>query len=156
MIDTPLSPYLKSRMNEPLNSRVKRLVIPERKMSGFMQKLSGLMFFETMLYGLASKFSKDYSGGCWDFVEIPATSEVGLPARFVYPIRDTPLAVSNEMNCFEGILSPVDFGIGISLIAFSNASFSDKSDKSSKSYHGLIGWMDAQSDLQPELYGFID
>jgi len=134
----------------------------EADLSAALARMSGLPFFESALFSLASRLSKDYNGGSWKFVRVAETDEgrsLEHPAIFMYPDVEegTVFHVVNADNYFEGDLDPITFGIGVTLMSLSAASFVDRTKRSATAFHALYDWLVKVEDyVDPQLYRLID
>lgn len=76
---------------------------------------------EPTIFSMASRLSKDYQGGYWNFY---ALSNGGF---FMSPEDDCIFTVSSE-NGYQGSMSAEAFGMTVCLYAFSHLSFSDNGE----------------------------
>ena len=107
--------------------------------------------FEIAVYNLANDYCADYRGGYWEFAEDDATQ-----ARFMFPHSDQPtLHVINPDNYFEGDLTPLEFGMGVCLIALSHLSFQLPNNASIAIAHRRLYKLVGEHG-NANLFGFID
>jgi hypothetical protein len=103
-------------MSEPetlTNIPVRSLAEHERV--GFMPALfpGCYIFGENAVYGWADRFSREYSGGLWDF----RTDDAGV--RYLVPLGYDTFNVEQSMNGYEGQMSADAYGIFCTLMGLS-------------------------------------
>jgi Antirestriction protein len=76
-----------------------------------------LLTFEGAVYDLMRRFSADYRGGFWDFVEL---SNGGF---YMMPQHEGTFRFCIDTNGYEGEMSPDAAGITVCLFAYSHLSF---------------------------------
>lgn len=76
-----------------------------------------LLTFESAVYDFMRRFSPDYRGGFWDFVEL---SNGGF---YMAPQHEGTFRFSVDTNGYEGEMSPEAAGITVCLFAYSHLSF---------------------------------
>ena len=104
--------------------------------------------FEDLVYDLARAYSVDYKGGYWEFCEHGA-------AWFMYPDTNTHYNVINIDNHFHGMLPPVEFGLGITLIALSWLANMYNAAEIGAEYTRLADALD-EMKLSVSFWAFID
>ena len=76
-----------------------------------------LLTFEGAVYDFMRRFSPDYRGGFWDFIEL---SNNGF---YMSPEHEGTFRFSVDTNGYEGEMSPDAAGITVCLFAYSHLSF---------------------------------
>ena len=76
-----------------------------------------LLAFEGAVYDLMRRFSPDYRGGFWEFIEL---SNGGF---YMSPQHEGSFRFSVDTNGYEGEMSPDAAGITVCLFAYSHLSF---------------------------------
>lgn len=103
---------------------------------------------ENLIYNLADDYAADYRGGYWEFYAggfMAPTAGVGETVHVV-----------NADNYFEGDLSPIEFGMGVTLIALSRLTFMfPDDDRAADSFYALREFI-FDNEPSPELLSFID
>jgi hypothetical protein len=106
----------------------------DEERNGFLFKKLGVASFkyEKLMFQLAERFSPDYQGGFWTFVEL----EKG--GFYAYPYGDKEFRVSVDTNGYEGTMSAKAFGIGVSIFAQNWMMSESDAAKSLKNYRELL------------------
>ena len=76
-----------------------------------------LLAFEGAVYDFMRRFSPDYRGGFWDFIEL---SNGGF---YMSPEHEGTFRFSVDTNGYQGQMSPDAAGITVCLFAYSHLSF---------------------------------
>ena len=82
-----------------------------------------LLTFEGAVYDFMRRFSLDYRGGFWDFIEL---SNGGF---YMAPQHEGTFRFSVDTNGYEGEMSPDAAGIAVCLFAYSHLSFRYSEDQ---------------------------
>lgn len=130
--------------------------IPESERGDILPRYTGAAFlrFESLVYTLMGRACADYHGGFWQFY---ALSNGGF---FMAPDRDEPMTLTWPDNYFEGQMSAEAAGIGVSLMALSFLTFSERISDATREcladrFHELREFASAHAEANLIL-GFID
>ena len=137
-------------MSDTVN--ITRHDVTEDARLGFLQDQLGAqcVLFEMTDYGLADRFSPDYSGGFWTFYTLQPNG------FYMAPEGDEPFNVSNDMNYFQGQMSADAFGIALCLFAFSHMSFAENAPEVlSARFHQLREYALGHAEVSA-IFGFLD
>lgn len=98
--------------------------VAQRSRLNFLPKHAGRFFmtFEALVFNVAERFSKSYSGGFWEFKEGKTQGEVETPFFYLVPSGEK-FEVSNPNNYFSGELTGEAYGVGVTLMSLSNFLF---------------------------------
>ena len=118
---------------------IRTCLIDNKRMECTAQLFGDLFPFrlEPFIFDMAGSLSRDYQGGYWNMYEL---SNGGF---YMAPESNTPFQVSC-MNGYKGTQSADAFGITVCLYAYSNLSFSDKTELAetcTEHYHLLREYM---------------
>ncbi|MFN4267059.1 MAG: antirestriction protein [Aquabacterium sp.] len=129
-------------------------LVPESRRLEFLPMLFGeqlMIIGEMTVFSLMSKFSPDYHGGLWDFVEVPNGGYMRPSVS-----HDSRLyKFSCPDNWFEGEVSADAAGIIVTLIALSHMSFKDRTDRCADHFHALRDFVDGHPEASL-IYRAID
>ena len=125
-----------------LNNFVSIIEDDEERMEFLPWLMKGNVFhgltFENLVYQMSEKLTSDYNGGYWDFTKTKK-NDVGL---MLYGANKA-LTVANQGNYTEATVDGRIFGVIVSMMVASHASFAfyeskpDLAEKMANLYHGL-------------------
>ena len=134
-----------------MSAPVTAIRVSEEKRSAFLPHHAphGMLRFENLIYTLMDIACPDYNGGLWTFWHL---SNGGF---FLSPDREDRLRLTWDDNFFDGEMSPEAAGIGVTLMALSQASFALHQEHYGKKFHLLREFALEHSEAG-SIFGFID
>ena len=126
MSDVAASPA----MNRPHAAHI----VPDARRMQFLPDLFGvnrMIAGERTIFSIMSQLDENYCGGLWDFLELD-----GKPL-YMRLDGEGHIAIRWHGNGYAGTVSTDAAGIIACLIAFSNLSFDDPTDRMAEAFHRL-------------------
>ena len=118
---------------------ITKQIVPDDRRTDHVDRIFGVHFplrLEPVIFALADRLSKDYTGGYWNFYAL------GNGGFFMAPESDALFTVHAD-NGFQGKMSAEVFGITACPYAYSNLSFGDgeSAEECAKQFHLLREYM---------------
>lgn len=109
-----------------------------------------LLAFEGAVYDFMGRFSPDYRGGFWDFMEL---SNNGF---YMSPEHEGTFRFAVDTNGYQGEMSPDAAGITVCLFAYSHLSFRySEDDVFTQHFHRLRDFAISHAEAS-EIFAAID
>ena len=94
------------------------------------------MNLEGMIFDIASRQSKDYQSGYWEFVVLDAEKKI----YYIYPTEDKDLEVNGLMNYSKTTMSPEFFGLLTTMLCLAWRAEKTGDEKYNAAYRNLHGF----------------